>query len=277
MCSHRTVAPFVHTVLWPLLFAPLFTRVYDVLWSPLFTCVCGRTDVFDPVSFRPVCSASDSIYRLLQHSAEIAIGPDQMHEYSPLIAGGLLRVRLELCVVESFITESIIPFVKTNGISWILPLHETVETYVAGSLFAVTTCFILVGSTKLLAVLVTSADLFLGLPARLLGGFVFDRAQNKPITVDVGVGPFKTRLIGEGSAKDDLAKEPTKFDFKSIPPAVVPVAAASGLIKGFGAVSKGVKEFFEGTDLFVGRYLVLITTVYLAFKFVHFKIFPFPF
>ena len=34
------------------------------------------------------------------------------------------------------------------------------------------------------------------------------------------------------------------------------------------------REFIEGLDLFVGRYLVLIASGYIILKFVHFKIFP---
>lgn len=39
-------------------------------------------------------------------------GRETYQEYAPLIAGSLLRVRLEFCVLESFVYESIIPFVK---------------------------------------------------------------------------------------------------------------------------------------------------------------------
>lgn len=37
---------------------------------------------------------------------------------------------------------------------------------------------------------------------------------------------------------------------------------------------KLVREVLEAIDSFVGRYLVLLATFYLAIKFVHFKIFP---
>ena len=130
---------------------------------------------FDPNNFRPVCSASDGFYRLLQSSAQGVIGPDNYVEYGPLIAGGLLRIRLELCVVESFFNEAVVPFIKQNGVSWVLPLHETVETFVAGTIFALASTFILVGSTKLVTVIVTYADLFVGAPSRLFGNFFFDR------------------------------------------------------------------------------------------------------
>eukprot|EP00966_Prymnesium_polylepis_P133379 3082878-Prymnesium_polylepis.2 len=34
-------------------------------------------------------------------------------------------------------------------VSWVLPLHETVETFLAGTIFAVASNFILIGSTKI--------------------------------------------------------------------------------------------------------------------------------
>ena len=89
-----------------------------------------------------------------------------MKEHAPLIAGGLLRVRLELCVVESFFYEAVLPFIKENGLSWVLPLHETVETFLAGTIFAVASNFILIGSTKIITVIFTYADFFVGAPLR---------------------------------------------------------------------------------------------------------------
>lgn len=141
---------------------------------------------FDPSSFVPVCGASDNFYRVLQGSAEAVVGSDNFKEYGPLIASGLLRVRLELCVVESFFNEAVGPFIRENGLSWVLPLHETVETFLAGTVFAIATTFILVGSTKILTVIFTFADFFVGAPMRLLGGFSFDRARGRPVTFDIG-------------------------------------------------------------------------------------------
>jgi len=37
---------------------------------------------------------------------------------------------------------------------------------------------------------------------------------------------------------------------------------------------KIVREFIEGLDLFVGRYLVLLSSGYILLKVVHFKVFP---
>jgi hypothetical protein len=87
----------------------------------------------DPSKFNPVCPASDFFYRFLQTSAINVVGRESFIEYGPLIAGGLLRVRLELCVVESFVNEAIIPFIRQNGLNWVLPFHETVETFLAGT------------------------------------------------------------------------------------------------------------------------------------------------
>ena len=42
-------------------------------------------------------------------------------------------------MVESFFNEAVGPFIKENGLSWILPLHETVETFLAGTIFALAT------------------------------------------------------------------------------------------------------------------------------------------
>jgi hypothetical protein len=79
---------------------------------------------FDPNAFRPVCGASDSFYRLLQSTTRAAVGDEGMAEFGPLIAGGLLRIRLELCVVESFFSEAVGPFVRRNGLNWVLPIFR---------------------------------------------------------------------------------------------------------------------------------------------------------
>ena len=143
----------------------LLTQPVNAISSPL------STGDFNPDNFRPVCSSSDGFYRFLQGSTEAVVGSDNFVEYGPLIAGGLLRIRLELCVVESFFNEAIVPFVRENGLSWILPFHETIETFLAGTIFALATTFILVGSTKLITVIVTFADVFVGNFFRLIGGF----------------------------------------------------------------------------------------------------------
>lgn len=58
----------------------------------------------------------------------MSIGQENVVEYGPLIASVLLRIRLELCVLESFLYEAVLPFIQKKGLSWVLPLHETVGT-----------------------------------------------------------------------------------------------------------------------------------------------------
>ena len=202
---------------------------------------------FNPDTFRPVCAASDSFYRLLQSSTRAIVGDDNFSEYGPLIAGGLLRIRLELCVVESFFNEAVGPFVRQNGLNWVLPLHETVETFLAGSIFALATTFILVGSTKLIQIIAFYGDLVLGGPCRLFGGFFFDRARGMPVTLDVSFfGLWKTRIVGppldaDVSKNDGGAVGETSsvlVDFEKVRPADVPLLAFFGAIKVVGETSK---------------------------------------
>jgi len=215
---------------------------------------------FNPDSFRPVCSASDTFYRFLQGSTRTVVGDDNFSEYGPLIAGGLLRIRLELCVVESFFNEAVGPFVKENGLSWILPLHESVETFLAGTIFALATTFILVGSTKLIQIIAFYGDLVVGGPCRLFGGFFFDRARGEPVTLDVSFfGFWKTRLVGPPV---DFKEEEERMkagggggggkkllDFDKVEPKDVPLLALSGGVKVVGEASKVSLELVPGRDL----------------------------
>ena len=230
-----------------------------------------NTGNLTPETFQPVCSTSDGFYRILQSTAQNLVGQEKFVEYGPLIASGLLRIRLELCVVESFFNEAVGPFIRDNGLSWVLPLHETVETFLAGAIFATATTFILIGSTKLVTVIVTYTDFLLGLPSRLIGGFAFDRAQGKPVTLDIGFGPFKTRLIGPADPKEGEKVE-FKFFEASIPTMLVLIL--SGALNVFGKVLELIRELLEALDTFVGRYLVLWASFYLVVKFLHFKVFP---
>lgn len=202
------------------------------------TDVMARTDLgtMTPQEFQPVCPTSDIIYRLLQSSVLGLVGKDNFIEYAPLISGGLLRVRLEICVVESFFEEAIGPFIEKNGYSWILPVHETVETFLAGTIFAAATSFILIGSTKIVSVIATYVDFLIGLPTRTLGGFVFDRANGKPVTLDIGIGQFKTRVIGPPKEEEEnFAKGDLNF-------VKVVVLVVSAVTKFFGQVV-GVSTF----------------------------------
>lgn len=92
-------------------------------------------------TFKPVCPASDGLYGLGKAFADGLLGAEGA-EYRPLAIEALLRVRLEVCVLESFVYEAIIPFVERKGIGWVLPLHETIDTVIAGTVFAVALNFI---------------------------------------------------------------------------------------------------------------------------------------
>jgi hypothetical protein len=186
---------------------------------------------FDPKLFNPVCSASDTFYQFLKSFTQSVVGAESFIEYGPLIASGLLRIRLELCVVESFFNEAVGPFIAQNGVGWILPWHETVETFLAGVVFSLATTFILVSSTKIVTVIATYTDFLVGAPFRLFGGFSFDRARGKPVTLDIGFGPFKKRLVGPPENKDadgkvisddnDIVAILTSADPKSLPVIIV--------------------------------------------------------
>lgn len=228
---------------------------------------------FNPKNFQPVCPASDGIYRVLKTASVGLVGEENMVEYGPLVAGGLLRVRLELCVVESFFNEAVGPFVEKNGLSWVLPLHETVETFAAGTVFAFTTAFILVGSTKLVAVVMTFADVFVGVPCRLFGGYLYDRARGVPVTLDVGVGPFKARLVGPPKDSEEL-RELRDRPLLELPLKRLPFVFVFGSFKAAGEFSKFLQESIESVDIFVGRYLSVLTVGYIGLKFLHFKVFP---
>lgn len=242
---------------------------------------------FNPDNFKPVCATSDGFYRLLQTTTEAIVGEEQFVEFGPLIAGGLLRIRLELCVVESFFNEAVGPFIQKNGLTWILPLHETVETFLAGTIFALASTFILVGSTKIVSVVAVYGDFFFGVPCRLFGGFFFDRARGKPVTFDIGIGPWKKRLVGPPITKEERKLEDSKkrmndnYDlteivesFGNLDATAIPLVFASGSVKALGEISKILKDISEGIDVFVGRYLVIFATGYIGIKFIHFKIFP---
>jgi hypothetical protein len=128
--------------------------------------------LFDPSKFQPVCPASDSLYQVMKGVSNTLIGAENVIEYGPLVASVLLRVRLELCVFESFIYEAVIPFIQQKGISWIFPLHETLETFLAGTIFAVASNFILLGSTKVITVLLIYIDALFGIPVRVIGALL---------------------------------------------------------------------------------------------------------
>ena len=185
----------------------------------------------DPSLFVPVCKFSDTFYRGAKNGVLALAGKDVYQEYAPLIAGSLLRVRLEFCVLESFVYESIIPFIKARGLSWVFPLRETLETFVAGVVFAVASNVVLIGSTKIISIAIFYSDFFIGLPIRLTFGFINDR------------------LVKSGAGKN---------------PAGVVLIAGTGAIRLIGQTTEVARKFIEFWDVFVGRYLLLTTFGYVV-------------
>ena len=227
----------------------------------------------DPRTFQPVCPASDGLYRFGQTLVVTTVGQESYKEYAPLIAGGLLRVRLELCVVESFFYEAVIPFIKTNGLSWILPLHETVETFLAGTIFAVASNFILIGSTKIVTVIFTYADIFLGLPLRVIGGAGWKGLEDKVLGEKAKLTPPEERPWWKGPKPRENVDIDEVWRVNSATTTDKGLTIGWGLLFGAGLACKSVRQVVEGLDVFVGRYLLLTTVGYVAFKFIHFKLF----
>lgn len=217
----------------PLSAAPLAVLSFPLLANAQSTLSTGD---FNPEAFRPICSNSDTFYRFLQGTTRAVVGDKYFVEYGPLIAGGLLRIRLEFCVVESFFNEAVGPFIKENGLNWVLPLHETVETFLAGSIFAGASTFILVGSTKIVTVVITYADAFIGAPSRLFGGFFFDRALGKPVKLELGIGSWKKQVLGPKET-DEKEKDGVLL-FEKVSIAGVPVLVVSGSVKFVGEFLK---------------------------------------
>jgi len=229
----------------------------------------------DPRSFQPVCPASDDFYRLAQTLVVGAVGPESYKEYAPLIAGGLLRLRLEICVLESFFYEAIIPFIKEKGISWVLPLHETVETFLAGVIFAVASNFILIGSTKIASVIFIYADILLGLPLRTIGGVGWRSLEDKAFEAKAAAAPPEPPRAWWKGAKPRVPPDIDEvWNASAGSPGGLAQLILWGLIYGAGQASAGVRKTVEAADTFSGRYLLLLTVSYVGLKFVHYKIFP---
>jgi len=216
-----------------------------------------------PENFRPVCPASDRFYVIGKNFADALLGAEGA-EYRPLAIEALLRVRLEVCVLESFVYEAIVPFVQRKGLGWVLPLHETLDTVIAGTVFAVALNFILFGTTKILAVLSIYHDFLIGAPLRLIGFAVWPEKKVKEI-------PF-IQVNWPGTPPPEPVKEEDESPQGS-PPAL-PLAVFGGICKGYGVLAEFLKNFLEGLDTFVGRYLVLVSITYVIFKWAHFRIFP---
>lgn len=213
-----------------------------------------------PETFRPVCPASDGLYGFGKAAADGLLGSEGA-EYRPLAIEALLRVRLEVCVLESFVYEAVVPFVQRKGLGWILPLHETIDTVIAGTVFAIAVNFILFGTTKILSVLGIYHDFLVGAPLRLIGFAILPEQKPKEtplIQINWPGAPQKE--------EDEEEKEPP-------PPPAAPLAVFGGVCKGYGIFAGVLKDFLEGVDTFAGRYLAFFSILYIAFKWAHFRLF----
>lgn len=220
-----------------------------------------------PETFRPVCPTSDGFYGFGKGAADSLLGAEGA-EYRPLAIEALLRVRLEICVLESFVYEAVIPFVQRKGVGWILPFHESIDTVIAGTVFAIALNFILFGTTKILSVLGIYHDFLLGAPLRLVGYAILpERKKREP-------APFIQINWPGTTTPQDLEEEEEKAaadDPKEAPP--LPLAVFGGVCKGYGIFAEVVKNVLEGVDTFVGRYLAFFSIAYIAFKWAHFRLF----
>jgi len=218
-----------------------------------------------PDSFRPVCPASDGFYNFGKGLGDSLLGAEGA-EYRPLVIEALLRLRLEVCVLESFVYEAIIPFIERKGVGWILPFRETIDTVIAGTVFAVAINFILFGTTKILAVLSIYHDFLIGAPLRLIGYAVFpEPRQPEP-------APFIQINWPGQEASVPEAQQPQEEEEEREPP-VLPLAVFGGICKGYGIFAEVVKNVLEGLDTFVGRYLAFTSVAYVGFKWAHFRLF----
>ena len=69
---------------------------------------------------------------------------------------------------------------------------------------------------------------------RLLGGFAFDRARGKPVTLDIGFGPFKTRVIGPKDLDAEALQNDWSVDLERTEGADLAVVVVSGIVKATG-------------------------------------------
>eukprot|EP00242_Pyramimonas_sp_CCMP2087_P006492 CAMPEP_0198210970 /NCGR_PEP_ID=MMETSP1445-20131203/22547_1 /TAXON_ID=36898 /ORGANISM="Pyramimonas sp., Strain CCMP2087" /LENGTH=394 /DNA_ID=CAMNT_0043885143 /DNA_START=66 /DNA_END=1250 /DNA_ORIENTATION=+ len=256
-------------------------------------------------TFNPVCPASDTVFRGGQRLAINIAGDQNIEDYRPLINDVLIRVRTELCVLESFIRETAIPFIQVKGVGWILPLHETNETYLAGVVFMLGLNFILLGSTKVVAIISIYHDLALGVPTRLLGNLLsladrsriqekYDRELEKVMKKQMGETKkvMGQKLIGQEAREGKLQELNSRFNSQmeelkkqqeakdremegsTVGRAGQVASTIAVPLKIYGQTSKTIRTILEVFDTFCSRYFVAFTVTYIIVKTLHFFIFP---
>ena len=255
--------------------------------------------------FNPVCPASDGVFRVGQRAALALAGDQNIENYRPLINDVLIRVRTELCVLESFSRETALPFIKEKGLGWVLPIHETSETYLAGVVFMVGANFILLGSTKVVAILAIYHDLSLGLVARGAGRLLgmatpeaeeekrereFNELMEKQMAEVKGLmmNPLLSRgdrekQTAEVNARYAAMMEDTKAaadvrakgdETSALSKARRVAGAAAVPLRLYGKASGLFRQGCEVFDTFCSRYFVAFTVTYIIVKTAHYVFFP---
>ena len=270
-----------------------------------FQAMAGDKSIDPFANFSPVCPASDGVFRVGQRVALSLAGDSNIENYRPLINDVLIRVRTELCVLESFVRETAIPFVQTKGLGWVLPKHETSETYLAGVVFVVGANFILLGSTKVVAILAIYHDLSLGLVARGMGGLLgfmspgdvrkareeeFEKLmtkqmeETKKVMLDANMSAsereqktteISTRYAMEMERIKTTQEDKERSDETSGIAKVRKGASVVAIpLKLYGTVSRKTREILEVFDTFCSRYFVAFTVTYIIVKTLHYVVFP---
>jgi len=256
-------------------------------------------------NFNPVCPASDGVFRVGQKAALGLAGADNIENYRPLINDVLIRVRTELCVLESFSRETALPFIREKGLGWVLPLHETSETYLAGVVFMVGANFILLGSTKVVAILAIYHDLSAGLLARAAGGLLgmatpeadaekrerefselMDRqtTEIKALMLDGALSreerERKTAEVNKRygelmeNAKETLDVSAAADETSALGKARLIAGTVSVPLRVYGRASGALRRGLEVFDTFCSRYFVAFTVTYVLVKTGHYVLFP---
>lgn len=262
--------------------------------------------LIDPFyAFSPVCPASDGVFRVGQRAAIGLAGDENIENYRPLINDVLIRVRTELCVLESFVRETAVPFVREKGLGWVFPAHETSETYLAGVVFMLGANFILLGSTKVVAIMAIYHDLSLGLMTRLAGGALGalgpeneeeKREAELAKVMDEQMVELKKVMSNWTMGKDARAKKTQEINDKYAAKleeirgtqeaksnrddssGLSKVRRVAGVVavplKVYGTVSSKGRQVLEVFDTFCSRYFVAFTVTYIIAKTAHYTIFP---
>jgi len=261
--------------------------------------------LIDPFyAFDPVCPASDGVFRAGQRVAIGLAGDENIENYRPLINDVLIRVRTELCVLESFVRETAIPFVREKGVGWVLPAHETSETYLAGVVFMLGANFILLGSTKVVAIIAIYHDITIGLATRLVGralgvlgpgnerekrekelnkvmdeqmvelkkvmsNWTLGKDKREQKTQEINL-KYAAKLESIRAAQDERADKDAESGLSNFRKIAGGVALPLNL---YGNVSSQTRKVLEIFDTFCSRYFVAFTVSYIIVKTLHYTVF----